>query len=212
MTVRSHLLPALFILTVAMGGCVRHQPRERLAAYLEAHNRNDVEATVAFFTADAEFGMDHQFTLKGRDAIHDIVAWDATLKSNISFSEISGNGQVLTVDRIVERNQWFELAGIQEVTYRPGTRIAFEGGQITAIQAAQLSEESIRAVTEAMDKFMPWAAANHPEKIQRILPDGRFAYNAEAATIWLELLRDWQAEGDESARTDNLSRKVCEST
>jgi len=169
-------------------------PEAVLESYVAAHNAHDVEGALEYFAENPVFELPGgDVRLEGIAAIRDLESWDATVQSHIEMSEIVRDGQTLIVNRIIERNLWFQSVGIEEVTYTRGTRITIIKGRITSIRAADLSPESIAAITSVMSEFMPWANMNHPRQIGRLVPNGKFIYNAEAAKGWLRLLKEWQA-------------------
>lgn len=160
--------------------------------YVELHRARDIDGLLALHTDDAEFVIPGQNAVRGRKALRDLFEWDAVLDARLEMRDIHMEGDTIRVDTIIESNRFFEALGLPEVRYQPGTRFVLRDGLIAAVHAADLDEETLRRGLPAYQRLMAWLAANRPDDLARLMPDGKFRYDAESARRWLEVLEEWK--------------------
>lgn len=163
-----------------------------VARYVALHRAGDVEGLLAIHTPDTEFLMPGQEPIRGRDALRDLLEWDAVLESQLEMQGIRLEGNTLWVERVVERNRFFQALGLDQVRYGPGTRFVLREGLIAGLYPAQQSEEDLARGRAAYQRLMDWLAADRPDALQRLLPGGKMRYDAESARLWLDVLREWK--------------------
>lgn len=166
-------------------------PLETVEAYLEAHNRHDVDAALDLLSPGIVYVMPDGETRTGLEPMAELEAWDAVLESFLEVSELEVVGSSVVAGEMVEDNLWYRLSGIGKVTYLPGAIFEVENGRITSIHAASWKPEHVVAFTSFMDEFAPWAAVAFPRKISAAMPGGTFHYDGDTAQIWLDLLVAW---------------------
>lgn len=167
-------------------------PLETVAAYIDAHNRHDVEAVLDLLAPGIVYVMPNGETRDGLEQMANLEAWDAVLESRLDVSDLEVVGTSVVAGEIVEHNLWFELSGVGPVTYLPGAVYEVEDGRITSIHAASWKPELIVAFTNFMNQFVPWAAAAFPDETAAAMPDGGFRYDADTAHMWIDLLVAWK--------------------
>ena len=167
-------------------------PLETVEAYIDAHNRHDVEAVLNLFAPGIVFVMPNGDTRDGLEQMANLEAWDAALESRLDVSDLEVVGTSVVAGEIVEHNLWFELSGIGPITYLPGAVYEVEDGRITSIHAASWEPEHIVAFTNFLNRFVPWATAAFPSETAAAMPDGGFRYDADAAQMWIEMLVAWK--------------------
>lgn len=165
--------------------------RERFEAYLEAHNRHDIEAELAFYADEVIFEVPRNTALMKREDLRPRFEWEAATESHLSMSGIEIDGNTVTINDFVETSTWLQLAGIGEIVYEPGTKIVFTDGLITEVLPAPPLAESQEAVGAAMDGLMDWVMENRPEEMEG-MAGGQLPYDGEGARKLLELLMYWR--------------------
>ena len=169
--------------------------RERFNAYIEAHNRHDIEAELAFYADEVVFEVPQNTALMKREDLRPRFEWEAVTDSQLSMSgiEIEGAGSTSTVTIIdfAETSTWLQLAGIGEIVYEPGTKIVFTDGLITEVLPSPPLEEKQEAVGAVMDELMSWVMENRPEELEGMV-GGQLPYDGEGARKLLELLTYWR--------------------
>jgi len=169
-------------------------PLETVEAYLEAHNRHDVEAALDLLSPEIVYVMPDGEKRTGLEPMAELEAWDAVLESFLDVSELEVVGSSVVAGEMVEDNLWYRLSGIGPVTYLPGAIFEVENGRITSIHAASWKPEHVVAFTNFIDEFAPWASVTFPRELSTAMPGGTFHYNGDTAQIWLELLVVWNEE------------------
>jgi len=169
-------------------------PLETVEAYLEAHNRHDVEAALDLLSPEIVYVMPDGEKRTGLEPMAELEAWDAVLESFLDVSELEVVGSSVVAGEMVEDNLWYRLSGIGPVTYLPGAIFEVENGRITSIHAASWKPEHVVAFTNFIDEFAPWASVTFPRELSTVMPGGTFHYDGDTAKIWLELLVVWNEE------------------
>lgn len=167
-------------------------PLETVEAYIDAHNRHDVDAVLDLLAPGIVFVLPNGDTRDGLEQMANLEAWDAVLESRLDVSDLEVVGTSVVAGEIVEHNLWFELSGVGPVTYLPGAVYEVEDGRITSIHAASWEPQHIVAFTNFMNRFVPWAAAAFPRETAAAMPDGEFRYDAVAAQTWIDMLVAWK--------------------
>ena len=165
------------------------RPEELILAYMEAHNCHDVEAALAFLAEDIRLGLPGVWIKEGKAEIRSLEQWDAAINGQLRFCEIEVDGDTVTCTS-VESNDWFRLAGIDEIGY-DSVVITTSDGQIAGITAV-ISPEGAEQISTALGAVIAWASEERAEVPETLMPGGEFIYSAEAAERWLALLHEWR--------------------
>lgn len=174
-------------------GCSRDpNPVAFVRRYTALHRSGQVERLVALHTVDTEFVIPGQDAIRGTAALRDLFAWDAILGSDLVMDAISAEGDTIRVDLVIERNRWFQALGIAEVRHKPGTRLVLRDGLIRGTYPAAFEDATQRRVADRFGQLVEWLSANRPDVLERLLPGGKFRYDAASAKLWLEVLQGWQ--------------------
>lgn len=177
-------------------GCIeRSTPGAFIERYVALHRSGDVEGLLALHAADAEFLIPGQQPVRGTEALRALFEWDAVLGSQLIMEGISADGDTILIESIVERNKWFQAIGLAEARHKPGTRIVLREGRILGIYPAAFDDGTQSRVIEQLDRVVGWLSANRPDTLERLLPGGKFRYDAASAGLWLEVLEEWNKTG-----------------
>ncbi len=185
---------SLIILLLLTWSCSRPTLHDRVKGYLSAHNSHEVEETMVFYAEDCQFTLPGQQTIAGKSNVRALEEFDAVVNSELLFSDVEGRGDTVFIGQVRERNDWFRLAGIDEVHYQPGSKFIFRNGFITQIRPADLTAASAEALEGSLQAITKWASRERSKLLAELMPEGKFVYNAETARKWLELLRDWRKQ------------------
>jgi len=141
-----------------------------------------------FYTANAEFIIPGQPPISGTDALRSLLQWDSVLHSSLNFGPVELLGDTLFAGPGSERNAWFQGIGLDSIVYASGSRFVFEGSLIKGVYPSSLTPQSTEDFEARVREFMGWAAEYAPDDMARLLPNGVFRYDREAAEAWLDLL------------------------
>ncbi len=180
--------------TVLVMGCEKKVDlKVQMESYFAKHNAHDIDHTMKLFADNAIFSLPGQKPLKGKAAIRRVESWDSAIDSRLQVREMKVSGDTVILGQITERNRWFIVAGIQEVTYDPGTYAVFRDGYITEFHPSRLTQASAREVSDMFRTFWDWAQQNKPDDLAIISPPGKpFQYDASKAEGWINLMREWK--------------------
>jgi len=165
-----------------------HKPIDIVLAYQEALNAGDVDKVMSLHTEDAHFRVPGLFDLQGQEALRGLVEYDRELHTTLEFGEIEVRGDTVFC-QAKETNDWIETADIGEFYYHG--LIVTRSGRIEAIEAAFIPETN-QAFQRVMKPLMDWARAERSDELAKMMPQGRFLYNAENAGKNLSLLREYK--------------------
>jgi hypothetical protein len=167
--------------------------RERFEAYIDAHNRHDIEAELALYADEVVFEIPRNTAIMRREDLRPRLEWEAVTESRLAVSGVEIDGDTVTINNFVETSKWLQLAGIEEMVYAPGTRLVFTDGLISEVMPAAPLQESQDAVALAMNQLMDWVTENRPEVLEG-MEGGQLPYDGEGARLLLELLAAWREE------------------
>lgn len=188
----------LGLLLIVLGAWVPAGQAPSIAAaafvdrYVALHAAGDVDGLLALHHEDAEFVIPGQDPVRGTAALRDLMEWDVALGSVVEMADVRLDGDAVVVDTIVERNRWFELLGVPEVRYRPGTRIVLRDRRIAGVHVSGFDADTQARVMDGFARMHAWLSEHRPADRDRLLPGGRFRYDAASARLWLEVLAAWR--------------------
>lgn len=186
------VLPTLAVVCAFLMSCAPDLA-ERVRDYQAACNAHDIEKLMSFYSDDIRFEIVGVWVKQGRQAVRELAEWDKATSLRMEISDVSISRDTVTF-KLVERNDWWTLAGIGAVCYEPCV-IAFGNGLIVEVRAT-MTQESLDAYARVWPSIVAWAKQHRLEELKELLPDGRFIYGREPALKWLALLREWRsAEG-----------------
>ena len=163
--------------------------KDRVEIYEKAHNNHDVEGALSCFTEDFVFEVSGHCIAEYKYKMRELEEWDAAINSQFTFTDVKIFGDTV-VCKLIERNDWFRLAGIDAIYY-DSIRITFRNGLIEAMEAEQ-NEKSIIAAQEAFQSFIEWAAEEHSYELAELMYGIEFVFSKDNADRWLSLLREWR--------------------
>jgi len=180
------------LLAPAWIGCASRQaPASFVKHYVELHRSRDIDGLLALHANDAEFMIPGQETIRGMEALRDLLEWDAVLETELTMAGISADGDTIFIDSLVERNKWFQAIGLPEVRYRSGTRIVLRGGRIVGTYPAPFDDDTQQRLRDRFEALVQWLREYRRDALEQLLPGGKFRYNAASARRWLEVLAEW---------------------
>lgn len=185
------VLSSSLLFSVAMMLSCAPEPAELLKAYENTFNNYDVNRVMDFYAEDIRFEVVGEFVKAGREEVRELAKWDDVLNCQLTFTDLVVSGDTVRC-KAIERNDWLQLAGVEEAYYGANT-IIFRGVLITSI-TAELTQESARAIGEAFQAITEWASKERSQALAELMPEGEFVYSEETAKGWLALLREWQEE------------------
>lgn len=162
---------------------------ERVLAYQDAHNRHHLDLVLGMLTDDISFETVGVWVKVGKDNIRLLEEFDAGVDGSLVFHHLATDGTLVRATA-TERNDWFRVAGIGDVNYA-SIEFAFREHQICSIRA-QMAPESAQAIADVLRSVVRWAAREQPEALDKLMPQGEFAYSADSAAAWVALLRTWR--------------------
>ncbi|HKJ27310.1 MAG TPA: hypothetical protein VJ965_06715 [Anaerolineales bacterium] len=161
-------------------------------AYQQAHNAQDVDQAMQYFTPNVRFEMAGIWVRQGLEEIRAMEEWEKVMDGEIEFGDLKMRNNRLEC-KATERNSWLKLVGIEVITY-DSYRFEFEDDQINRIRA-KISPKGEMAIDKAINRVMRWALEAYPDEIDAIIPRGQFNYGKTQAERWLALLKEWQQLG-----------------
>ena len=174
-------------------GCAKKlDPVEFVQRYVKLHRSHDIDGLLALHTDDTEFLMPGQPPIRGKEALRDLLEWDAVLESELTMSDISIDGDTILINTVIERNKFFQSMGVTDVRYQPGTRFVLRNERIVGTYPAAISEESLNKGRKEYQNLIQWLSTNRPNTLERLMPNGKFRYDAASARLWLKVLEEWK--------------------
>ena len=168
---------------------------DRVRAYVEEFNAHDLEGVASRFTKDPTFEMGGLYTLKGKQALKDLLAYDMVLDARLSVGNMRAAGDTVFAHLTVT-NRWLEVADIGEAHCQ--AMFVFHDGAIDKF-VGTLTPETRAAFDDVMGPMLAWAKQNAPDRLEEMTQDGRFIYNADNAERALALLEDWKRSTEDDA-------------
>lgn len=162
---------------------------DKAKAFEKAYNSHDIERIVSFFADNIRFEVVGFFVKEGKKDVRELIEYDAAVNVHMIISDIKVNRNTVTF-KLAESNDWFRLAGIEELIYEPN-RIVFHDGLIKEIKS-EITNESAVDMRKAWESVMEWALKERSQELEELLPGGKFIYNAESTEKWLVLLKEWK--------------------
>jgi hypothetical protein len=67
----------------------------------------------------------------------------------------------------------------------------FQQGRIVGTYVSGFDDETRSRLIDQFGRLVEWLSVNRPDALDRLLPEGRFRYDAASALLWLEVLEEW---------------------
>ncbi len=170
-------------------------------AYLEAHNRHDLEAGMAFFVEDAALGIG-SVSAKGQEQIRTFHEHQFKLNAELQHDDCSVEENTVICQAVLS-NDWEQAVGINKIQFTPWT-YTFEAGLIQQVSATP-DPETEQILGWILADFKLWAAENHQSEFTQLFsPDGQIIHSGENAVLLVSLVEEWRA-AVEPALTEALA-------
>jgi hypothetical protein len=165
--------------------------QRRVFEYERQVNARNVERVLALFSEDATVDTKGATPLRGKEAIRGLAEWDSVMHTHLTFHEMVTEGDTVMAN-VAESNDWLSVCGI-EILIHPTTLIIFRDGLIARIES-ETDTAGTNAVRRALEAVLEWALAERPQVVHALVSDKGFRYNAQNATLWLQLLEEWKKQ------------------
>ena len=164
------------------------KPADVVKEFETAFNSHNITALISLFNKDAEIDLSVLNKIKGLDQIKGFAEYDSTLNSQITLSDITENdGKAYFVMSL--SNDFLKSIGINEARYSMIFKIS--GGKIENISGSTTNETDVK-IREFQNPFMLWAAREHLDILNSIMPNGNIIFNSENAKKYLDLVIEWR--------------------
>ena len=158
-------------------------------AYLEAHNRHDMDAVLALFAPDIRFEMSGLWVRVGIEEMRSLEAWDKVVNSQLTFKDLRVQSGRMTC-KAEETNDWLKMVGIEAVYYDT-VKFEFENDVIRHIRV-KIASKSEMAIDRGSNKVVRWAFEAEPDTVHQVIPRGQLLYSEENAHKWIALVQKWR--------------------
>ena len=176
---------------------------EQVQAYLEAHNRGDVEEELSFFAENPKYEVVDQWTREGMGNLRTLIETDAALHSQLVMKVVKVSKNKVTCS-FEERNDWLKLAGIDPLYYE-FREFIFEKGLIKEIRSKP-TEEGAKALDAFRASFYEWVVKNRTDEFKALRRQN--IISKDNVGKWLDLMRAWREEGGNEAKRPNLNLPI----
>jgi len=175
----------IIIIYFLISGCT-HDPESIVKSYEHAHNTHNIDKALTFFDDSISFEIKDTWIKKGKEKIKELELWDSTLKSNLKFDILKINNDTV-LSRVIEKNDWFRAAGIDELIH-DSTILIIRDNKITSIIASAKGDQ-YNKVGQLISSIFEWSHKTTDSTIYGLIKDGEFIYSPEAANKWLNLFK-----------------------
>jgi hypothetical protein len=185
------ILGAIVVTGAVMYSCSnKTSPQGIVEAHINAKNAHQVSASMQYIGDDAVLEIPGLgMIITGKEERRRIAEYDSVLNTILTPSDFTVHGDTVSCS-IIERNDWLAAAGIPAIYY-PTTMHVVKDGMIV-YSSGRMADSSAADIGNVLGEFVPWANENHPEEMDRMMPAGRFIYNAQNGETIVGLLRQWQ--------------------
>ncbi len=164
--------------------------RHVLEKYADLLSSHQIDELMKLYSDDIKFDIpSFDMHLSGKSALRGVAEYDSVLNTEMTLNDITSVGDTAFCE-IVETNDWMEAAGISSAVY-PRALFVVTDGRISQVMA-ELSDSSAAEFSRVLSQFVPWAEENHPREMARMMPGGRFIYNAQNGQTVVGILRQWR--------------------
>lgn len=161
---------------------------------MEASIRHDLKTLRSMTSEDIVWKLG-PYTLVGRDAALGPNAYDAGMETELEYSNVIVNGDVVEFE-LVERSDEIRAVGMHEVHHYP--RFVYEKGLLKRKEPWKLSPDAGEA-SRRVAPLRRWIRENHPEAIEKLLDSkGNFIFNKDNGALMRDLANEWRERNDNS--------------
>jgi hypothetical protein len=184
------------ILALLVSGCTADgDPVDRASRFLEAYSTYRAPDALALVTDDVLVRERDGRTLQGRAALHSRMGWDSVVSTQFRVTELRTRGDTVELIALTETSAWLQLLGVGYLEYEDAY-LVFRDGRIAEFSLGTTLPARQEVLERQLGRFLPWTQHESPERLSRVVPGGRFAYEPRRAADWLNLLREWAGEAE----------------
>lgn len=183
---------ALTVTSLLVIACSQAPDYSQAVLEFQKHkNAGNVEMVLDMFADSPSLHFGALGTITGLHEIRGILEYDRVLDAQLRFENCVATDREVAC-RVVETNDWLELADIESITYDENRFRFATDGRIESV-ASRLSAESEKVLGKAMGDFAVWASTNEPVEYAELFSEyGVFVYSEENGEKVLALLRKWR--------------------
>lgn len=126
-----------------------------------------------------------------KDGARQALEWDVGTNGQLSWTTTEAAADHVQVVGY-ESNDFLQLLGIGNLNFRA----RFDVDDDVIVRQVHEVDWGGKSVEEALKPVVSWAAANEPDELAAIYPEGRLAYTRESGQRWVAMLRRWRAATD----------------
>lgn len=167
---------------------------DRVNAMRKAHNRQDVEKELSFFTDDVRCEFGGSFVIEGKEELRRAIERNVIYNSHMTFTDCKESGETVTC-KVREQNDLLSAAGIGPMHYEFSQHV-FENGLIKELRA-RAAQESVDALREFRASFEKWASEKRPGEWAELRAEG---VTKENVSKQLALVREWREAMEKEKR------------
>ena len=164
------------------------KPNEVVTDYIYHHNNHNIQTELSNLSDNITFEAVDLWILEGKDKIKNLAEYDSTLNSDLKVYDCIVSKDTVKC-KVVEKNDWFRLLGIDSVEYDYSYFIIKDGLIIKIM--AKLSNSSIDLISSKLQSIIKWASVEQPELLNDLIPEGKFLYTKKSANKWLNIIELW---------------------
>jgi hypothetical protein len=188
------MLYILFLVALTTS-CASKKLDNQVREYQEAHNSHNIEKELSLMTEDIKYEVVGDWVLQGKEKLRILFETDAGVNSHLTFTDLKVDNNKVTC-KIIERNDWLKLGGIDALHCEP-CEFIFEKGLIKAIKIRR-SQESLKALKKFQTSFGNWADDNRSEELSKL--KGSAVLSREDMDVFMALVRDWRQAMEEAEK------------
>ena len=192
--------PGLFAAALLSGlvacGTVTRSARGQCGAdlvvrdFCRSFGRQKGLAIVSLFEDSARFDLEGlSVSFVGRDGLARLADYGAAVHSRLAARDVEVRQETVRC-RLEESNDWLGPLGVKHASYDGRFRVS--GARILEAQVS-LTPESRDELGGRLASFVTWLLNEDPKALQRLLPGGRPAYDANVVPELVARLRQWQS-------------------
>lgn len=167
-------------------------PKKIVEDFISTKNQSNISKALEYVADDGVLEIPNAgIKITGKEARREIFEYDSSLQTVLTPSDFIVRGDTVLCS-MTEHNNWIEAAEVPDA-YHPHVIFVVKNDKIVYTYA-DLADSSRQHFRDVLTEFIPWAKEKYPEKMEQLMPDGKFAYKAENADLVVELLCEWRSK------------------
>lgn len=179
----------------------QHAALAIVRGFLDAHNRHEVDAAVAFYHDDASFALSNdRGVVTGREGLLELERLDAQLGSWLSPHGLrvrrEGEETIVSLDYVVEQSDIAQAVGVPLIVAEAVPRaFVIRDGRFRRVEQPRFAPPCARAMGSGFMGFIAWMNERADPRRDRLLRrDGGIVLTAATAPLWIAGIREWRSQ------------------